>query len=200
MADGGAAPPPLGDVSVSEAALKAQFRPGLRLLVSFETDPGWHHERVLLAPVIDDDWMVLTPDDDRYAESFGDWKSVDILTGKDSYPTSATGGLVQFGEPLDDEELVRLAVAARETASRERALRPGRIYPASHALGLSWDGGVMAIPPPAWQDRLLRRVKGKQKAPRRVPAKSKAPGGCDLPAGHLRRSRASTVWRRRRET
>ena len=76
---------PLADLSPSGAELRSQFRPGLRLLVSYETDPGWHHERVLLAPVIDDDWMVLTADGDVYAESFTaeseteteDWKTVD---------------------------------------------------------------------------------------------------------------------------
>ena len=125
MAAGGAVPLPLADVSASRAALRSRFRPGLRLLVSYEMDPGWHHERVLLSSVIDDDWVVLTPDDDVYSESLSDWKSVEVLTGLDAYPGSVVGGVVQFGEPLTDEELLRFVARARETAVQERALRPG---------------------------------------------------------------------------
>ena len=154
MGDDGAAPLPLADASASRAALKSRFRPGLRLLVSYETDPGWHHERVLLSPVIDNDWVVLTPDDDVYSESLSDWKSVEVLTGLDTYPASVVRGVVQFGEPLGDEELLRFVASARETAVQERALRPGRIYPADCSVALSWDGGALAIPPPAWHARV----------------------------------------------
>ena len=95
--------------------------------MTYEGDPGCHHERVLLTPVIDDDSMVLTPDDDTYAETFSDWKSVDLVTGKAASPAGAVGAVVQFTEPLADEELLRLVAEARETAHRERAYRPGRI-------------------------------------------------------------------------
>ena len=162
-----------------------RFRPGLRLLVSYETDPGWHHERLLLSPVINDDWVVLTPDDDVYAESLSDWKSVEVLSGLGTYPASVVGGVVQFGEPLGDEELLRLVATARETAVQERALRPGRIYPADCSVALSWDGGALAVPPLAWHARVRRRVARKQKAPRRVPAETKVPAAMKPPAGRL---------------
>ena len=160
MGDGGAVPLPLADVSVSRAALKLRFRPGLRLLVSYETDPGWHHERVLLSPIIDDDWLVLTPDDDVYSESLSDWKSVEVLTGLDTYPASVVGGVVQFGEPLGDEELLRLVASSRETAVQERALRPGRIYPADGSVVFSWDRGALAIPPPTARTHTNTREPG----------------------------------------
>ena len=74
-----------------------------------------------------------------------------------------------------------MVVSARETSVQERALRPGRIYPADGSVAHSWDGRSLAIPPPAWHARLRRRVVGKQKAPRRAPGKTKVPAAMRPP-------------------
>ena len=61
--------------------------PGMRLLVAFEGDPGWHHERILQWPVADDRWVVLTGDGDSYAEGLDEYDSwIAVPTGATEYP------------------------------------------------------------------------------------------------------------------
>ena len=41
-------------------------QPGVTALVTFEGDPGWHHERLFLWPVTPTSWIVMTADGDVY--------------------------------------------------------------------------------------------------------------------------------------
>ena len=48
---------------------------GQRLLATYSTDPGWHHERLLLFRVADRRWIVLTGDGAMYEEDLGQYAS-----------------------------------------------------------------------------------------------------------------------------
>ena len=129
----------------SGAASRLRLQPGVRFLVTFESDPGWHHERVALHAVVDDSWMILTPDGHEYAESLSDFWTWSILTGSATYPPEATGGLVQFEVPLTDDELIEAIVRARVVAEAERALRPGRAVPVDNPVACLGTAGLSAF-------------------------------------------------------
>ena len=137
------------------AASRLRLRPGVWLLVTFQSDPGWHNERVVLHAVVDDLWMILTPDGHEYAESLSDYSTWSILNGSSSYPPEATGGLVQFEVLLTDNELIDAIVRAQVVAVAERALRPGRAMPVDNPVALSWDGGPLGIPFPLGERKCL---------------------------------------------
>ena len=42
---------------------------GCRYLVSYEEDPSWQHERLIVGLVDDGDWVVLTPGEDLCSET-----------------------------------------------------------------------------------------------------------------------------------
>lgn len=159
---------PLAGVSMEH------LRPGLRLLVTFEGEPGWHHERVLLYPWLGDQWIILMPDGDEYAEALGWWNTRSVLTGKEAYPAEAIGRLVQFREPIDDETLLEVVVRARKMAAKELRLRPGVVPPPSQAVALSWDGTPLAIPRRTVGECIARRFGRKEPMRRSLKPKSGA--------------------------
>ena len=64
----------------------SQFCPGLRLLVSYDDDPGYHHERILEYPVAPGEWVIRTPDRDEYAELVSSWSDTSVMSGRPVYP------------------------------------------------------------------------------------------------------------------
>ncbi len=74
---------------------------GLRVLVTYEDDPGWHHERLLLWCVQRKRWVALTPD-----EVFDDYESAWLITGVDRYPTGAVN-VVAFDDALEGSDVLR---------------------------------------------------------------------------------------------
>ena len=96
-----------------EALRQKQLQPGRRLLVCFDDDPGWWHERLLIYPEWDSHWWVLSGDGDLYTEDMKDWVTVYDTTGSRDYPDGLQGGLVQFSHPVDDDELLNLIQLVR---------------------------------------------------------------------------------------
>ena len=60
--------------------------PALRVAVTYEDDPGWLHERLMLWVVEPDRFVVLTPDGDMYEEMRETWRSAQIVTGRRRFP------------------------------------------------------------------------------------------------------------------
>ena len=101
-------------------------RPGLRFLVSFEDDPGWHHERLLEHRVevigegseaTDVRMIVLTLDADEYVESLSDYSSCRVLSGSKRYPADV-GDVVSFGVVLSLAQIRRQVESGRVEADR----------------------------------------------------------------------------------
>ena len=89
-------------VSVAGSSLLGLFQPGDRLVVRFEDDMDYGHERLIPCPVFGDGgFIVLTPDGDLYSESESDWKEAILMTGLKSYPARGMPPeLVQFELPM----------------------------------------------------------------------------------------------------
>ena len=57
--------------------------PGLRVAVTYEDDPGWLHERLLLLVIEPDRFVVLTSDgDDMYEEMRDTLLTAQVMTGR----------------------------------------------------------------------------------------------------------------------
>ena len=80
--------------------------PGLRALVAYDGDAGWHHERLLLWSVRRHRWVVLTPDGDMYDEEFADYATALVMTGMTRYPGGAVS-VVAFDEALGPAEMLK---------------------------------------------------------------------------------------------
>ena len=53
--------------------------PGTRLLVTFASDPGWHHERVVLYQAGPAAYVIFAHDGDEYEEPEEWWSSATVL-------------------------------------------------------------------------------------------------------------------------
>ena len=67
-------------------SLVASAIPGSRLLVYFEDDPGWGHERLVTWPLTSERLLVLTGDGDHYDEAVGDYSYVADISGSTELP------------------------------------------------------------------------------------------------------------------
>ena len=94
---------------------------GTRLLVTLASDPGWHHERVVLYQAGPAAYVILTPDGDEYVEPEERWSSAVVMAAGDGYPPEATGGFVQFDSPVEDAELMQGTRRGRVRAPVEAA-------------------------------------------------------------------------------
>ena len=141
-----------------------RFLPGQRLLVEFDEDPGYSHERLLLWPVFSDEeeWIVLTPHWDRYLERRCDWSSVFLMNGRRVFPDSAQPEVIHFEAVVDDEAFAEEVGAARLEARTEQVSLPGRVAAAEPATGLTWDGGTRELPSSGIGDAIRRRLRGKR--------------------------------------
>ena len=85
----GTVPPALGALPLAESTRKsclAQLLPGMRIGVRFAGDPDFVQERLLGWPSADQDWVILTADDDEYVATVDDWEEVMLLAGRNDYP------------------------------------------------------------------------------------------------------------------
>ena len=70
----------------------------MRLLVSYSDDVGYHHERLLLYPIQDERWVVMTGDADVYDEAFADYATWEVMgLGAGRYP-DAVENVVAFAQ------------------------------------------------------------------------------------------------------
>ena len=67
----------------------------------------------------------MTGDGDEYVEHEDWWSAVTVMTGRHEYPPEMVGEVVQFDEPVGDEELMMAIRRGRELALKERAANPG---------------------------------------------------------------------------
>ena len=98
------------------------IEPGSRLLVAYDEDPGFLHERLALWPVSEGRWVFGVPGPDRlYEQSFDDFVYVGDVTGEKELPVGARRyEVVSFDRPLSNEALDTLIREGQREAERER--------------------------------------------------------------------------------
>ena len=137
--------------------------PGDLFLVRFELDPGWDHERLLLWPVTNTEWMILTPDGDCYSENLGDYSRVRKMSGK-GYPAGVEN-VVAFELPLTTAQLSEWVTSGRKQARAARLTRHVTLAGPEPTVGIDgWSGERFALPAETVAGRAFNRVVGK-KAP-----------------------------------
>ena len=72
--------------------------PGLRVAVTYEGEPDWLHERLLLWVIEPDRFVVLTPDGDMYEEMPDTWLAAQVMTGRRHFPIEPAN-VVAFTDP-----------------------------------------------------------------------------------------------------
>ena len=134
----------------------SQFRPGLRLLVTYDDDPDYHHERILEYPVAPGEWVIRTPDGDEYAEEVSSWSDILVMSGRRVYPERVRE-VVAFEPPLDKAELLELIRQGRLESDRLCAER-GVEMPTEPPSAVDWDKGSMDMPVRPWLEGLRARI------------------------------------------
>ena len=105
---------------------------GTRLLVRYEDDPGYRHERLVVQRVFNvGGWIVNMPHGDLYFEDYCHWAEALEREGPryDRVPArvSELGDfLASFGEPIGRIAFGALAIDAREAARQECDAHPER--------------------------------------------------------------------------
>ena len=150
--------------AVDGLTLVPRYRPGLRLIEQYRDDPGWWHERVLLYPVHERLWVVLTADDDKYAEPVAGGVDVIEMSNRRRYPKGLAGSIVQFSAPFSSAEMERLVMEGRRLACTERtAAGVTTVDDPTHYV--TWENDLWPIPPDAVSDGIRRRLFGKRPPP-----------------------------------
>ena len=83
---------------------------GTRLVVQAERK---FHEIIIFHHVVHNEYVVLTPDNDRFNESFDEYSFYDRLHGRGRYPDAVEEEVHAFVELFADRELLRMVVNAR---------------------------------------------------------------------------------------
>ena len=52
------------------------------MLVTYDGDTGWYHERLLEYPVAIGEWVIRAADNDEYADKFEVYKSAVVMSGR----------------------------------------------------------------------------------------------------------------------
>ncbi|CAK0810365.1 unnamed protein product, partial [Prorocentrum cordatum] len=150
--------PWLGGLAVSpDLALAGCLGFGIfELLVSFVTDPGFRHERVIVWPCHEGSWIVYTGGGDLYVEEEKDWDKVCLMTAGQPPRSLPDDGakVVQFARFPTDDELRGLIAEARAEVASLRESEPDRGVPSDPTYFLSEDGRQHPL--------LRRRLQGKQ--------------------------------------
>ena len=168
-------------VSVTGSTPRGLLQPGDRLVVRFEDDMDYGHERLIQWTVFGDgDFVVLTPDRDLYSESEGDWKEAILMTGWKAYPARGMPPeLVQFELPMEDSEVSAQIKLGRTEASARRRDEAARVVAPSPRKAFTWQGKALKIPGVTWADEVRARVarpkfRVRRKAPPQKPDTSLA--------------------------
>ena len=145
-----------------DAIVEVTRRPGSLVLVRFEGDPGFWHERLLLARVgrAEERWIVLTGDSDMYAERLSDWVEALPINGGYAYPGHVEGHVVQFSHPLSRAELGERILEGRKLAKDLEAAEGLGASPLK-TDALDWNGERFTVDELGLLGRLRRRVTGK---------------------------------------
>ena len=142
----------------SFAAVKSGY-PGMRLLVSYNSDPGWHHGRVVLWMISKTRFVVLTPDGDMYDERLRDHATVMIMTGRLNYPDGVIN-VVAFEAALENADLADYITQGRLEA--ERIVKAeGLVSPPLPVSHIDWGGDDIVLAPPSVRARARHRIWGK---------------------------------------
>ena len=154
----------------------------MRLLVSYKSDPGWHHERVVLWMISKTRFVVLTPDGDMYDERLRDYATVMIMTGRLNYPDGVIN-VVAFEAALENADLADYITQGRLEA--ERIVKAeGLVSPPLPVSHIDWGGDDIVLAPPSVRARARHRIWGKtavKKLPPVADSPSKGPARHHLP-------------------
>ncbi|CAK0898545.1 unnamed protein product, partial [Prorocentrum cordatum] len=122
--------------------MEPDWVPGTQLLVSFVSDPGFRHERVIVWPCHEDSWVVYTGGGDLYVEEEKDSSKVYLMTAGQPPRSLPDDGakVVQFARFPTDDELRGLIVEARSEVTALRRAEPDRVVPPDPLYFLSEDG------------------------------------------------------------
>ena len=181
---------------MSASTLCGLLRPGDKLIVTYEGDPGYGHERLVLWPAFAgddgaDEYVILTAGGDMYSEALTDWKDVIIMTGKSTYPTTGVPAeLVQFALPMERGAVLREIKRGRAEARNLRRSEPARKVAEVPTGGFDWHGKALDLPKVSWLDNLRvdvvpgRRMKSKTEpiAPAKMREEMPPPVSPDLKA------------------
>ena len=119
---------------------------GLRVVVTYEDDPGWLHERLLLWVIEPDRFVVLTPDGDMYEETQDTWLTAQIMTGRRYFPLGPAN-VVAFADPLEDAEMRRHITEGRSEEDRISAAESHTVT-AGPGSYFNWSGELKALSTP----------------------------------------------------
>ena len=123
--------------------------PGDRFLVDFGShDPGYSHERILLAIVFPDAAVIYTPGGHRYIESANWWSRVWKCTGCDRYPTDAPEELIYFEDVIEREPLLKMITQGMKEALAEQKARPDLEAVVAPGIGVDWNGEKLVLSVP----------------------------------------------------
>ena len=185
--------------------LVAAAIPGSRLLVYFEDDPGWGHERLVTWPLSSERLLVLTGDGDHYDEAVGDYSYVADISGSTDLPAHVVKS-VSFEEALTPADVLGYVTEGRRLAG-DVAANESLSAPPSQSEYLAWDGTRCSVPGD-WTSRWrLRRKTGKDLPVRRSrlgvrPSALRGRGGtakaaadrASTPDGNEKLERAGRAW------
>ena len=149
------------------------YLPGSRHCVRYRREDLWH-ERVILHRLEGDTYAILTPDSDTYAEDFAAYARCVNVTGLQQYPSTVTGDVHAFSEPLSIEDLSEKIVTARRQCVTH--MIDNGLPEVVATTGLSWGGVQFALP--AFRntvEAVRRRVAPTQRLTHRVRAETSMP-------------------------
>ena len=78
------------------------------------------HERVLHHHIVDDEYFVLTSDNDQYNESVDEYSFYEQLNGRDRNPDAVQDEMHDLLKPIADDEMRRTVVDARAACASEQ--------------------------------------------------------------------------------
>ena len=132
--------------------------PGLRVAVTFEDDPCWLHERLLLWVIEPDRFVVLTLDGDMYEEMRDTWLTAQSMTGRRHFPIGPAN-VMAVADPLEDAEIHQHITERRLERDRISAAGPGSYF--------NWSGELKALSTPGTAARVSHRLRGRRASVRR---------------------------------
>ena len=133
--------------------------PGLRGSVTYEDDPGWLHERLLLW-VIEPVWfVVLTPDGDTYEEMGDTWLTAQVMAGRRHIPIGPAN-VVAF-TLLEDAEMLQHITEGRLDGKRISAAESLTVNAGLDSY-FNWSGELKTLSTPGAVARVSHRLRGRR--------------------------------------
>ena len=139
--------------------------PGLRVAVTYEDDPGWLHERLLLWVIEPDRFVVLTPEGDMYEEMRDTWLTAQVMTGRRHF-SMGPANVVAFTDSLEDAEMRHHTTEGRLEADRISAAESLTVT-AGPGSFFNRSGELKALGTPGAVARVSHRLRGRRASVRR---------------------------------